>query len=69
MQLDRDCSCGFLSILNRHLESGRKSICNRILGVIDDFEKFIQANSSLIVMSNFSACSWKDKHKKTEFNI
>lgn len=42
IQLDRDCSCGFLSSLNRHLESGRGKIYNRIPEKHRlDFEKFI----------------------------
>lgn len=70
IQLDRDCSCGFLSSLNRHLESGRGKIYNRIPEKHRlDFEKFIQAKPLIDCHVNFSACLWKDKHRKTEFNI
>ena len=70
MQLGRDCSGGFLSILNKQLESGRERIYNRIPEKHRlDFEKFIQAKTLTDCHVNFSACLWKDKHRKTEFSI
>lgn len=56
--------------MNRHLESGRGKIYNRIPEKHRlDFEKFIQAKPLIDCHVNFSACLWKDKHRKTEFNI